>query len=453
MQLRPISYRAEIIGPMLTSIAAGECCSIIGMSGVGKSNLIQHLLRPDVQRHYLAESAGELQFVVFDTNMLAEWSPWGVFEGLAEALLALPGPDLEPELAERIRLAHSHALGAVGNYAAALRECAAALALLCERQRTVVLFDEFDPLFSQLPGSVLRNLRGLRDRHKYRLIYLTFSRQPLPDLRDDDEWDDIEPFVELLSLRELGLGPLRDADAADEVDRFAARHARTLEHRLREQIVTQSGGHPALVRALTQQTLLVQGNPGALGKDLHTIPALRLECTKIWQQLSGDEQDTLALAAHNRSVVGRLAHMLSLKGLLRVATGGTPVVFSPLFTAFVQTIGTSPAGAPEPIQIDPTRRVVHYYGRDISGEITPLEYQLLLYLWEHLNEVCPVADVAAAVYAGEQHVYDNEISEYERVRTLARRLRQHLEQLEPDQPMPFTIFRKRGYRLGIPLVE
>ena len=63
------------------------------------------------------------------------------------------------------------------------------------------------------------------------------------------------------------------------------------------------------------------------------------------------------------------------------------------------------------------------------------------------------ADVAAAVHPDDQPVYLHENSEYERVRTLARRLRRHLEQLAPDQPAPFSIFQKRGYRLGIPLVE
>ena len=209
-------------------------------------------------------------------------------------------------------------------------------------------------------------------------------------------------------------------------------------------------GQTAILRALTQHALLTPNNATLREEQLHKLPTLRLECTKIWQQLSGDEQDTLMLVAHNRPVDGRLAQALSLKGLLQTLGGGASSVFSPLFATFLQTISTFPAGVRAPIQIDPTRRTVLYYGRDISSEITSLEYKLLLYLWQHLNEVCPVAEVAAAVYPDEQHVYDNDISEYERLRTLARRLRQRLERLEPEQPTLFFIFRKRGYRLGVP---
>src|SRR5262245_45895262 len=98
MKLRPLTYRAEIIGPLLTSIAAGECCSVVGISGVGKSNMVQQMLRPDVLRHYLHDQADMLRFVTFDTNMLVDWSAWGVFEGLTEALLSTLGSELSAEV-------------------------------------------------------------------------------------------------------------------------------------------------------------------------------------------------------------------------------------------------------------------------------------------------------------------------------------------------------------------
>src|SRR5262245_2964520 len=69
VQPRPVTYRAEIIAPTLSSIAAGECCSIVGMSGVGKSNMVQHMLRLDVLHHHLGEQADTLRFVILDTNL------------------------------------------------------------------------------------------------------------------------------------------------------------------------------------------------------------------------------------------------------------------------------------------------------------------------------------------------------------------------------------------------
>jgi hypothetical protein len=452
MQPRPITYRAEIIGPLLTSIAAGECCSVVGISGVGKSNMVQHMLRPDVLRHHLGDQADTLRFVILDANMLADWSAWGMFEGLIEALLSTLGSELVEEGVASLRAAHTQVLATPGQPALAFRHCAEALALLCARWRVVLLFDEFDPLFAQLPGAVLHNLRGLRDRHKYRLMYLTFSRQPLASLRDDGDWNAIEPFVELLTLRELGLQPLHDEDARLEVQRFTARHDRAIGAMAQSLIVELSGGHPALLRALIQEALHDEARIVAERQHLHRSPAIRLECAKIWQQLTGDEQDELLAAARRRKGDRYHSQSMLLKGLLSPRPKGSPAVFSPLFAAYLAELGTPlPQGAPAPLTIDPQARQVIYYGQDIAGQLGEKERALLLYLWEHYGAICPISEVAKAVYPGEQRVYDQQYGEeFDRLRTLAGRLRRKLVALAPDQPELFAIYRRLGYRLGIP---
>lgn len=453
MKPRPVTYRAEIIGPALTGIAAGECCSIVGTSGVGKSNLVQHMLRADVLQHHLSDQADQFRFVIFDTNLLAEWSEWGFFEGLSEALLALSGPQIPSDTIDQLRQAHQQVLATTGHYATALRQCADLLAFLCAQWRIVVLFDEFDRLFMQLSSGVLRNLRGLRDRHKYRLMYLTFSRQPLASLRDDADWEEIEAFVELLSLRELGLRPLCDADAALEVERFAERHQRTLELVTRDLIVALSGGHPAILRALTHEALAQQAPLIEQRERLHQLPTIRLECAKIWQQLSGNEQDVLLDVLRGERPDQLSGSTLMLKGLVRQAPNGTYSLFSAIVAAYLSDIEAAPDDAPPPLHIDIDRKLVHYYGCDISDKLTPLQYHLLVYLWQRWGQICSVADVAQALHPNEPRVYFDDNSEYERVRVLARRLRQRLLTLAPDQPVPLNIFHGLGYRLGGALAE
>src|SRR5262245_38447237 len=127
MSKRSVTYRAEIIGPLLSSVAAGECCSVVGMSGIGKSNLLQQMLRPDVLRHHLGVQAEQLRFVTFDTNMLADWGAWGVFEGLMEALLSPLESELSEEIASNLRSAHAQVIAAPGQPALAFRQCAVVL--------------------------------------------------------------------------------------------------------------------------------------------------------------------------------------------------------------------------------------------------------------------------------------------------------------------------------------
>jgi hypothetical protein len=450
MQLRPLTYRAEIIAPLLASLMAGECCSVVGTNGVGKSNLVQHLLRPDVVEHHLKRQTEALRFVVIDTNMLAEWEGWGFFEGLIAEILSNPEISVDEDTVTQLRAEHDQVLSSIGHYALALRHCTRLLDVLCAASRIVLLFDEFDPLFAQLPSKVLRNLRGLRDRYKYRLMYLTFSRQPIAHLRDEVDWDEIEPFIELLTLGELGLKPLRDEDATAEVIRFAERHQRTLTSDVQAKIVMLSGGHPALLRALTQQALLADIPTIVDSKLLLRQPAIRLECAKIWQQLTGEEQENLLRLVRSTSPSSGDMPLLLLKGLVCQQPDGRLSIFSPLFEAFVKTIVTPAQDAPEPIIVERERGIVHYYGRDISRLLSPLQHEFLAYLWNHRDRICSVAEVARAVYSRDKPVYaEQQEDDYDRMRILARRLRRHLSKLAPDQPVPLLIYRLHGYRLGL----
>jgi hypothetical protein len=299
---------------------------------------------------------------------------------------------------------------------------------------------------------VLRNLRGLRDRYKYRLMYLTFSRQSLLSLRAAEDWDAIEPFVELLSLRELGLHPLADQDAALEVQRFASRHNQTITASTQAKIVELSGGHPALIRALTQEALQGQRQLTIPIERLCRRPRLHLECTKIWQQLTSDEPVGLITLAQGKRPTALEMQGLELKGLARTPTNGAPRVFSALFEAYLKAVGQAAApDIPTPIQIDLERQIVIYYGHDISAELSKLEYQLLAYLWEHYGSICPIEKVAQALYPDTPRIYEYDTRDLDPVRTLARRMRNHLIEFAPDQAVIFSIHKNRGYQLGFPV--
>lgn len=448
MSQRPLTYRAELIGPVLRQLAAGECVSVVGMSGVGKTNALQQLQRPEVLRHHLGATGDGLRFATIDSNALPDWSPWGLMEGWLATLAALP--ELDAGVRARVAVLHAEVLADGASYVLAMRRCADALALICGERRLVLIFDEFDPLFAQLPGAALRNLRGLRDRFKYRLAYLTFSRQPLLRLRDDADWDEVEPFVELLTASELGLGPLQPADAAAEAARIAMRLGAALPEPAAARVAELSGGHPALARFLVQRECARPGASAQPPAQLLDDPALRLECLKIWQQLSDDEQD--AVVRLDAPGQGPPASLM-LKGLVRAADDGRLALFSPLLAQFVAGLGRAPAGAAPPILVDLQRQQVSYYGQEISDELPPLEYRLLAYLWSRYGTICPKPEVAAAVYANERgpepgatpKVWADDL---ERLQVLARRLRQRLERLRSDQPCLLYILKGRGYRLG-----
>ena len=81
--------------------------------------------------------------------------------------------------------------------------------------KIVFLFDEFDEMLRQLPVKFFQTLRGIRDANKRNLLYITFTRSPLPTLLERFEIPmlDIEPFIELFNDNVYYVGPYNDKDA------------------------------------------------------------------------------------------------------------------------------------------------------------------------------------------------------------------------------------------------
>lgn len=438
MSARPLAYRSDVLAPTLSAIIAGECCSIVGISGVGKSNVVQQLLSPEV-RSYHAPQTNDLQVVPIDANLLVRWSDWGLFEGLLNALLQLR--DLVLPEVERVALSAAHAeiLRTPANAPLAFRQCAAAVEAVCQQQRLVLLFDEFDPLLAALDAQTLRQLRGLRDQHKYRLVFVTLTREPLSDVCAA-EWDDMEPFLELFSLHQIGLGPLMLDDAEAEAERFAGRHGAVLTAGNRALAVEQSGGHPALLRALVQLSVAGAALPGRGADDLLKAPSVQQECAKIWQQCTGREQETLIRLLSGGWLSEEELDDVRLKGLTTDDGTGGKRIFSPLFAAYIRQRRGSPAPAGEPVlSINPEKQRVMYYGRDITKKIGGLQYQLLLYLWERPGRICSVEETSRHLH-GQALPHD-----LGRVRILAGRLVRGLSALVPGRVAPVEIIPRRGY--------
>jgi len=45
----PFTYRQEVAAPLFDLLRSGESCAVVGPASMGKSRLLQYLLRPDTQ--------------------------------------------------------------------------------------------------------------------------------------------------------------------------------------------------------------------------------------------------------------------------------------------------------------------------------------------------------------------------------------------------------------------
>lgn len=206
----PPDYRAREVSAIVAAARAGDCLSVVGLSGAGKSNLLGFVAH--------TQSAPRHAFVLVDGNRVPEPSPAAFMQEISRALGASPPPDmavaperLEALLAKRLSAAESS---------------------------VTLLLDRFDILADSLP--LAGSLRALRDAHKYQLTFVTATRRPLPPATE---------LAELFYAHTLWLGVLSESDARWNVQRFAERARLTWDKAVTGRLIAASGGYPALLRA------------------------------------------------------------------------------------------------------------------------------------------------------------------------------------------------------------
>jgi energy-coupling factor transporter ATP-binding protein EcfA2 len=208
----PADYRAPEAARILAAARAGECASLVGLSGAGKSNLLGFLA-------HRVTWAGA--FVLVDGNCLPHPTA-DAFLGLISQSLGYPAP-------------------AGGGYPAL--EGAVSLWLARRPAGLCLLLDRFDALDGAEAQAAARNLRALRDAHKYALTFVTATRRPL-DARSE--------LAELAFGNTLWLGALGESDTAWNVRQYAARKGLLWDQQTAMAMRKFSGGYPALLRAVCE---------------------------------------------------------------------------------------------------------------------------------------------------------------------------------------------------------
>jgi hypothetical protein len=345
----PMSYRSREIEAIERATHAGENVSVIGLGGAGKSNLLGFLAH--------RRSNTDYPYILADCNRLLSHTPSALFHLLLKAL----GQGVSSPSVDESRTGLEKLTEAIESR-------------LQEANVLVFLIDRFD-VFTGAPNEPLFNrLRALRDSYKYRLVYVLATRRPLPA---DNE------LVELFHAHTIWLGPLSEADAAWNVDRYAGRVGLSWAEPVKETLIEKSLGYPSLLRGFCEAYA-----SGAELKELSAHPAVRDRVADILSD-NPDEQ------------------ALRQSGL------------APL---------TLPAGS-QRVAID-------------AEQLTLKEQRLYAYLLAHPNRLCDKDELIQAVWP-EDAVFEHGVRDSS-LAQLIRRLRLKIE-LDPSDPQLIQTVPGRGY--------
>ena len=438
----PLFLHSADLTRLTDTLGEGACCSIVGLSNVGKSTLLRAA----------ADATAEAALNIYvDCNLMLALTDQAFYEvTLRAALDAVKhlGKKVAADVIARVEALHRQVIDAERSIVPPL-SFNDAIALLCDKldRRIVFLFDEFDDPFGALDGRVFLNLRALRDKYES-LAYVTATDIPLTDRRHDGEAGE---FCELFVGHQLTLGTL-SADMAQRAARaWGKEDGATLDKDEIEFVVTQAGGHSGLLRAATR--LLVRVAAGApigsrsqalsLARErLESDSIIRSECAKLWTQLLPIEQEALLnlLVEDGELPAAVIQAELITKGILMA--GNPPRVFSQLFAAFARRQRHARPSTSSGVRVDVDAGEVLVDGNTVPT-LTDLEYRLLLLLYGRLGKICDKYQIVEAVWGQE---YIDEVDDA-RIEKLISRLRSKLER-DPANPKYLITVRGRGYKLN-----
>ncbi|HSF83050.1 MAG TPA: winged helix-turn-helix domain-containing protein [Anaerolineales bacterium] len=224
----PLDYRTYEIRATLAAVQAGECVSLVGLSGSGKSNLVGFLAHrySDISPSRPPGNWPPL-FCLLDCNRLVEPSPAALLRFIRTALE--PGASSEHPQDEFSALD-----SALANK-------------LRDHPGICLLFDRFDRLSAETDDpektAIFDTLRALRDRHKYSLTYVTATRRPL---------DPHTELAELFFAHTIWLGPLQESDSRWSIQQYTQRQGVFWDEAEILKIIHLSAGYPALLRAICE---------------------------------------------------------------------------------------------------------------------------------------------------------------------------------------------------------
>ena len=449
-------YRVSEVNYLFRRARNLDCTAIVGVSNMGKSDLMRHLQTAKAQAAFDASLPREVVLVYIDCNRMLEMSEQGFYEltlrCILESLNQRRNGEPQSSWMDQLQAGYGHLVNPPSPFHIPLG-FNRAMTVINEGldNKVVLLFDEFDEPLAKIDRRIFLNLRALKDQYPRRVGYMVATQQRLGRIRSDRE---VREFIELFAHNTFYLPPMSEEDGRTLIRRFVQRSQVTFDKADIAFILDHAGGHPGLLDAVCQSLGTVTGQPlrtpsedslihREVSEDLAHDAGVRVECQKIWQDLSDEEKNALlALFAPGEQPERDDLFSLLQKHILLKGDSKDPHLFSRLFGDFVRRQGVVRRPGPRGIYLDVEAGEVFIDGKPTGETLTNLEYRLLLLLYGQLGKICDKYQVVEAVW-GEDYI--DEVDDA-RIEKLVSRLRQKIE-LDSGNPHYLLTVRGRGYKL------
>lgn len=430
--LYPDETRSGEIDRILSFIKNGNSAQIVGLPGVGRSNLLRFLAYNNKARvKHLGDNYKWFHFVYMD---LSEIKGRSLFDLTKFILISLSYSLSERKMSEEQEKVNAFLKEVVSFQDdlilfQALKKTIDYLSL--EKELTVILlFDRFDSYFPNLAPEFFTNLNVIRNRVKYRFSCVLSLDRPVEDLLEPELYHDFGDFL----IGNAVYVPIDDT--ASDLFRFSYIErvsSKTATDKTKQEILTLTGGHGKLSRVSFETVLSEEKLPDDLSSYLLSKSSVTNVLLEIWNALTPLEQK---LITKDEFKDIQKDSYLELSGLVKNAKLQIPLLSSHL--------SSLPQPATEKLIYIPETNEIKQGDESLTDKLSPSEFKLLRFLIQNKDKVCEKEEIINAVWTDaktQEGVTDQALDQ------IVYRLRRKIES-DPNDPIHIHTIKGRGYRFS-----
>lgn len=443
MEFKPLKYfdslypdetRIKEIHQLIPFIEKGLATQIIGLPGVGKSNILRLLAyNRDVRFKNFGEYEKFLHFVYIDSTEIKGRSLFDITKFILLSLSFSLGERGMQEESIHINSLLKEGLE-MNDEMVLFQSLKKALDYLSiEKKLTIhLLFDKFDVLSPEITPQFFTNLRVLRNHAKYRFSPIFSLNRPINESVDPLILADIH---DLIAENEIYV-TLSDPIGIDFRLSYITKAARSkIDPSIIEEIIKLTGGHAKLSKLSCEAIVSEEQEPEDLEEFLLKRQTILGSLYEIWASLLPSEQ--LALK-QNVSYENAKEDFSYLTKTFLLNEEGITI---PLFAKYIATV---PIESTEKITYNEEKNKIMLGDVEISERLSPSEFRLTKYLVQNKEKICSKDEIITSVW-GDQKSYEGVTDQA--LDQIFYRLRKKIEK-DPQNPHYIHTVKGKGYKLS-----
>lgn len=431
--LYPDTTRQKEISLLIPYLEKGLSSQLIGLPGVGKSNILRLLsYNKEVRFRNFGDYEKFLHFTYIDCSELKGRSLFDITKLILLSLSFSLGERRLMEESKKVNgfLEEGLALHDELILFQSLKKSLDYLSI--EKKLTInILFDKFESILPNIDAQFFTNLKILRNHAKYRFGSIFSLTRPLEELVEDTLLVD---FHDLVIGNEIYVS-LFDPVGIDFRISYIEKAARvSLKKELKEKIIMITGGHAKLTKHAIESLSVEKGEPENLEEFLLKKPAVEKTLSELWKNLLPAEQ--LALKSNISYEEASEKHpYLTNSGLITLSG-----ISIPLFKTYIKGVSIDSS---EKITFDEVKNEILFGETKISDKLSPSEFKLLKFLIQNKEKLCTKDEIINAIWSeqkSQEGVTDQALDQ------IFYRLRKKVEQ-DASNPRYIHTIKGKGYRL------